>query len=215
MKASPAPSTLNTSIGKPLPTMPASRSSEIGAVIDDAAQGAALQHDRGAGDRADRLERFQHAVGARRDHDLLFGADDQIAVRKHASQPRRHGVRLHVALETRVVAGEPPEVRPVVDVEDDLAAVLLGEARSLSSARPRPLGFEKCVPVTTIGAAAGDEVFVDVALVERHVGAVGAIEDHRRDALGLDRKQHQRRQPVLVDLRRRRSRRPRGRAARG
>ncbi len=36
------------------------------------------------------------------------------------------------------------------------------------------------------------------SFVERHVGAIGAIEDHRRDAFGLDRKQHQRRQPFLV-----------------
>ena len=65
------------------------------------------------------------------------------------------------------------------------------------------LGFEKCVPVMTIAPAERDEGLVDVALVERHVGAVGAVEDHGRDALVLDRKQHQRRQPVGIGARRR------------
>ena len=52
-------------------------------VIDDAAHGAALQHDRRAGERANGLQRSEHVVGARRDHDLLFGADDQVAVGQH------------------------------------------------------------------------------------------------------------------------------------
>ena len=33
---------------------------------------------------------------------------------------------------------------------------------------------------------------------QRHVGAVGAVEDHRRDAFVLDRQQHQRGQPLRV-----------------
>ncbi len=41
-------------------------------------------------------------------------------------------VGLDVALETRGMAGEAPEVRPVVDVEHDLAAVRLGDADRLA-----------------------------------------------------------------------------------
>ena len=50
-------------------------------VIDDAAHRAALQHDGRRRQRADRLQRGQHVVGAGGDHDLLFGADDQVADR--------------------------------------------------------------------------------------------------------------------------------------
>ena len=48
------------------------------------------------------------------------------------------------------------------------------------------------------GARRGDERLVDVVGFERHVGAVGAVEDHRRDAFLLHRQQHQRRQPVGI-----------------
>ena len=48
------------------------------------------------------------------------------------------------------------------------------------------------------GARGRDESLVHILFRQRHVGAVGAHEDHRRDAFVLDREQHQRRQPLLV-----------------
>ena len=78
------------------------------------------------------------------------------------------------------------------------------------------LGREKCVPVTTIGARRGDERLVDIVFVERHVGAIVAIEDHRRDALVFSTdEEDERGQPLRVGddaVRRRRLRAP---AARG
>ncbi len=137
MKASPAPSTLNTSIGKSSADDPGLEIVGDRPVVDDAALRAALEHDGRAGNRPDALQRVEHAVGAAGDHDLLFGADDQVAIGEHGLQPRRHRLRFHVALETRLVAGEPPEVRPVVDVEHHLPAVSPWRARSLWPARRR------------------------------------------------------------------------------
>jgi hypothetical protein len=44
-----------------------------------------------------------------------------------------------------------------------------------------------------------DEVGIDVALAERHVGAVLAIEEEWESVIALDRQDRQRRQPFLVD----------------
>ena len=101
-------------------------------VIDDAAHGAALEHDRRFGRRADRLQRGQHSVGARGNHDLLFGADDQVAIGQHRFHQRRDAVGLHIALETLGMAGKAPEVRAIVDVEDHLAAIGLGKTDRLA-----------------------------------------------------------------------------------
>ena len=50
------------------------------------------------------------------------------------------------------------------------------------------------------GARASDQGFVDVALIQRHVRAIGPIEDGRRDAFGFHREQHQTAQAVLVGV---------------
>ena len=106
------------------------------AVIDDAAHGAALEHDGRRRETARMaLSDGQHVVGARRDHDLLFRADDQVAVGEHRPEALRHRLGLHVALESRRVAGEPPEVGPVVDVEHDLSAMLPGQRDRLGLRR--------------------------------------------------------------------------------
>ncbi|NJM92486.1 MAG: hypothetical protein HC861_07575, partial [Rhodospirillaceae bacterium] len=52
----------------------------------------------------------------------------------------------------RAVAGEPPQVRPVVDVEHDLGAGLARDLHRLALRRGLA-GVEKCVPVTTIARA--------------------------------------------------------------
>ena len=62
------------------------------------------------------------------------------------------------------------------------------------------VGFEKWVPVTTMARLAGDQRFVDIAFIQRHVSAVGAIEDGRGNALGLHGEQHQSGEPILVDV---------------
>ena len=95
-------------------------------VVDDAAHGRRVSETMVAPETARIAFSARAVFGAARDHDLLLGADDEIAVGQDV-QPRRHRVRLHIAPESFRVAAEAPEVRPVVDVEDDLAAVLLGQ----------------------------------------------------------------------------------------
>ena len=141
---------------------------------------------------------FEQAVGSRGDHDLFFGADDQVAIGERR-EPRRHRFGLHVARETRLVARQPPQIRPIIDVEDHLGVVSLGQ-RDRLGLRRRRVGFGEMRPGHDDGARPRDQRLVDVAFVQRHVGAVGAIEDRRRNALGLDREQHQTRQAVLVDM---------------
>ncbi len=46
---------------------------------------------------------------------------------------------------------------------------------------------------------AADQALVDVLLRQGHVGAVVAVEDHRRDAFVLDGEEDERRQPFAVD----------------
>ena len=89
MKASPAPSTLNTSIGKPRPMLPSSRLVRDCAGEDDAAHRPALADDRGGGEGADTAERRERVLRAAGDVDLLLGADDEVAVGQHRLQMLR------------------------------------------------------------------------------------------------------------------------------
>ena len=170
-----------------------------GAIVDDAAQSAALQYDGRVGDRADGLQRVKHIVRPGGDHDFFFGADDQVAVGEHGVEPSRHRFGLHVAGEAGFMACEPPQVGPIVDVEYDFPAVSFGQSDGLclccGGVRLGKMGSGH-----DDGAGASDQGFVDVALVQRHVGAIGPIEDRRRDALALHREQHQAAQPLLVGV---------------
>ena len=126
-----------------------------------------------------RAERRQRVLGAAGDVHLLLGADDEVAVRQ--DRPADAAVTCvgpDVALLARAMAGETPEVGAVVDVEHDLAAGAARDPHRLRCAAA-VFGRAKCVPVTTIARGRCDEGLVDVALVERHVGAVLAVEDQR------------------------------------
>ncbi len=106
-------------------------------------------------------------------------------------------LRFDVALETLGVAGKAPEVGAVVDVEHHLTAIGLGDADRLALGGIA-VGFREMRAGNDDGARRADKVFVDVVFAERHVGTVGAHEDHWRDTLVLDRQQHQGGQPFLV-----------------
>ena len=94
----------------------------------------------------------ERVVAAAGDPHLLLGADDQVAVGEHGLELLRDAVRFDVALLAGGVAGEAPEVRPVVDVEDHLAAGGAGDPHGLPLRR---IGVrrEKCVPVTRTALA--------------------------------------------------------------
>ena len=182
--------------------------------------GAALQHDGGAAAHARMSsQRRQRSSGAAGDRDLFLGADDQVAVGQDRLQMLRHAVGVRrSARSPAAVAGEAPQVRPVVDVEHDLGAGLaLRDRHRLALRPPRCSAVEKCVPVTTIARAEADERRVDIGFVERHVGAVAR---GRRSAAKTPSdprtpRMHQRGQPLRVGDDAVRRRRPRAPSARG
>ena len=61
-------------------------------------------------------------------------------------------------------------------------------------------GVEKCVPVTTTAAGAGDETLVHVRFRQAHVGAVLPVEDQREVSVVEDAEHDERGQPLPVDL---------------
>ena len=197
MKPSPAPSTLKTSIGKPGPRSPSSRLSGIAPVKAAAPIGAALADEGGVGDGADGAQRRDGVGGAAGDVELLLGADDQVEEVQRRLQLGGDRGALDEALLARLVAGEAPEVRAVVDVERGAGAVLAGEAQRLQHRR---LGAR----VAEVGAGGddgagvGDQRGVDVVLAERHVGAVLAVEDQREALLVADAEDDERGQPLGV-----------------
>ena len=164
--------------------------------------------------RAHRLQRGERLVGAAGDHDLLFGADDEVACGQDRLQMRGHRVRLDVALLARAVAGQAPEVGAVVDVERDPAAMLLGEAHR-EVLRGGGVGAGEMRSGDDDRLGAGDVRLVDVAFVERAVGAIVAIEDQRKGLVVADAEHHERGQARGIGANARRRRRPRARIARG
>ncbi len=84
---------------------------------------------------------------------------------------------------------KPPEIRPIVDVEDDLATVLLcvtyGEIL-----RGRVIGPGEMRSGNDDRLGGGDIGFVDVAFVESAVSAIFAIKDQRECLVVADAEHH-------------------------
>ena len=212
-KPSPAPRTLKTSIGKPGPVWPSSRLAGDRALEGDRALRAALADQRRVRDRAHRAERGDGVGRAAGDVELLLGADDQVEEVQRRLQLLRHLGALHEAALALAVAGDAPEVRAVVDVERRARAVLAREGQRLQHRRLGPRVAE-VRPRRQHRAGLGDEALVDVVLGQPHVGAVLAVEDQREALVVADAEEHERGQPLRVDLHARGCRRPRGPAAR-
>ena len=153
MKPSPAPSTLNTSIGKPGPVSPSSRLAGIAPVKATAPIGAALADQRGARDCAHRAQRLERVGGAAGDVEFLLGADDQVEEVQRRLQLRGHLGAFDEPALALAVPRHAPEVRPVVDVERRLRAVLARAVAAPSAPRPRCCGWLRCVPVATTARA--------------------------------------------------------------
>ena len=97
------------------------------------------------------------------------------------------------------MARESPQIRSIIDIEDDLRAVSLGQ-RDRLRLRRRGGWLGEMGARHDDRAGASDQRFVDVALIQRHVCAVGPIEYRRRHPLGLHGEQHQAAQAVLVGV---------------
>ncbi len=135
--------------------------------IDNAAHGAALQHDDALRQAANGAERLQRVLAAAGDVHLLLGADDQVAVGEDGLQVGRHHVRLDVALLARAMTGEAPEVRTVVDVNDDAAAMFFCERHGLALGRVVALRAGEMRAGDQDRGRRADEVLVDVGLGQR------------------------------------------------
>jgi hypothetical protein len=188
MKASPAPSTLKTSTGKPACTS-ASSSAAGSRPRSDAAASPSFTTRSAACARA-RAQRSSRVLGAARDAELLLRADDEVAVAEQA-RDRVGAPREAVALRALAVAREPPEHRPVVDVEDHaaprgLAAATARFARGARASRQVRPGDEE-------RAAARDELR-SMSRRRAHVGAVVAVEDVREVVAVADGEEDQRRE---------------------
>ena len=165
--------------------------------IDETAHRPLLEHDRCGGHFADAADRFQHGLAAAGDHQFFLGADDQVDGAHHLVETPGHGLGADIAVVAGLVAGQPPQVGAVVDIEDDLAAGGLGRADRLVARRLDGRRREMRA-ADEDGAGRGDIGFVDVVLRERHVGAIGAIEDVRLRALVAHAENHERRQPLRI-----------------
>ena len=141
MKPSPAPSTLNTSIGKPGPVWPSSRLSGI-APVEGRRRPSAPRLQTSVASETARTARSAAmvSVDAAGDVELLLGADDQVEeVQRRLQLGGDRGAFDEAAL-ALAMAGQAPEVRAVVDVERGPRAVLAREASAPSAPRPRCAG---------------------------------------------------------------------------
>ena len=150
-------------------------------------------------DGAHGFQRRERIVGAARDHHLLFGADDEIALGQDGGETLRDLARLDVTLLARAMAGEPPQVRPVVDVEHNLAPGGAGDPHRLEL-RGGGIGAREMRAAHQHRLGAFDVSRIDVALVERAVGAIVAIEDQREGLFVADAEQHERGEPHRIGV---------------
>ena len=149
---------------------------------DDAAHRPALADDDRARRRADISDRAQCVLVAARDMQLLLRADDEVAERQDGAEMRGDAVGPDIARLARAMAREAPEIGPVVDIEYHFAAVLFRQPHRLLLRRVR-IGAGEMRAGDDDGGGLGDEILVDVAFIERRVGAVGAVENQRKRPL--------------------------------
>ena len=103
------------------------------------------------------------------------------------------------ALLAEAKAGQAPEDRPVVDVEDHPAAVLLGEPHRLL-AHGVEVGLGEMGARDHDGAGGCDVVLGDVGLGQRRIGAVLALEDQGEGVAVADAQDDERGEPVGIGL---------------
>ena len=125
------------------------------------------------------FERLKRRILAARDHDLFFGADNQIAIGQNRLQMRRHIAGFDIALFTRTMAREPPEIGAVININRDFATVLfcILHRELLGGCR---VGFGKMGAGDDYRARRGDKGLVNIALVQCIVGAIVTVKNQRK-----------------------------------
>ena len=171
-----------------------------GAVEHGAAHRPALDHDqRFRRERPDPAACAERIGGAARDVDLFLGADDHVAARQDGLQVGRDALVGDEALLAEAMAGQAPQHRPVVDVEDHPAAVLSREAHRLL-AHGIEVGPGEMGARDHDRARRGDVRLVDVVFGQRRIRAVVAVEDQGKRVLVADAEDDQRGQPRRIGL---------------
>ena len=170
-----------------------------GAGKDDAAHRAALADERRGRERPDGAQGREGILRSAEDVQLLFRADDEVAIGHDRLQVRRHRVGADVALLAGAVAGEAPQVRAVIDVEGDAPAGGLG-GRDRLAAHGVDGGRRQMRARDADRLGGGDEGLVDILHGQRHVGAVLAVEDEREALVVADPESDERGEPVRIGL---------------
>ena len=159
--------------------------------------GAALADQQGRAALADGAQGGKGVGRAAEDVDFFFRADDEVAQGQDLLQASGDGGVGDEAVLAHVLAGQAPKDRPVVDVEHHPPArrldQLAGADRGVEHGRLRQVGA-----VDQHGAGRLEEGRVHVVGVQRHVGAVLAIEDQGEGVGIADAEEDQGRQPRLV-----------------
>jgi hypothetical protein len=176
---------LNTSTLKPRALTPSSRLSGHRAREGHAAVGPRLQTSRASERFADGAQGGDGVGRAAQDVDLFLGADDQVAEGQHLLQLAGDVLVLDEAVLAGVLAGQAPQHRAVVDVEGHPAAGRLDRLGRLQAGRV-DAGLRQVGAVDQHRAGPGEPGLVDVAGLQRHVGAVLAIEDQRKGVAVAD-----------------------------
>ena len=152
---------------------------------DHAAVDAALHDDRRPRALADRLQRFERACAAAGDANLLFGADDEVAIRQESLELPRHFGRAPGAIGAFAMTGNPPQHGAVVDVEHDTQAVFLRKRDRAPRGLANRFGREVC-PGDRERLCGCERRGVDISGLESHVGAILAVENVREAFRALD-----------------------------
>ena len=145
-----------------------------------------------------RRQRLHDVGAAARDVELLDRADDEVELRQQALQMRRYGLRLDVTRFSVTALREPPQHRPIIDVEDR-PHVVLACAVEREIADPIDIFGGEVRAGDQQRAALGDVGFLDLGFGDRHIRTVLAKEDQRKRILVLDAQHDGRRQSRGVD----------------
>ncbi len=124
------------------------------------------------------FKRCKRRILAARNHDLFFGADDEVAIGEDRLQMGGHIARFDIALFTRAMACEAPKVRAVININGNLAAMFLGvlHRELLSGGR---IGFGEMRAGDNYRARGGNEGLIDIAFIQCVIGAIITVENQR------------------------------------
>jgi hypothetical protein len=148
------------------------------AVEDDRALRPALADKNRPRDGANCPQRCDGVGRSACDVELFFRADDQVEQSEVALQLPRDLSAFDVAAFARAMARKAPEIRAVIDVERRARTMSAGDPQCLQHRRLCPQVAEMR-PRRHDRTRLRDESLLDVVFAQRHVCAIGSVEDQR------------------------------------